>query len=256
MSEKMTFDPRKAARLLHDARQTKTPLDALPADALPHSEEEAARVQDELAKLTGPVRAWKVGAASPQSLPNRAPIHVQTLFFNPGHIAASMFSYIGAEAEIVYKFSQDLAADGRVLTRDDVLAAVDSVHPAIEIIDTRFSALDSQPPLAHRADQGSHGALIIGDPIPDWRSMRPQRQRVLLEINGEVVSDKIDGNTAGNPEDLLVWLANTGAKAWGGIKAGQYVTTGSCSGTIMAKAPVLITATLFERGSLTLTIDA
>ena len=249
------FDPAIGAKLLFEARKNRKHIDVLPAAALPHSEEDAALVQDAVARLTGPVRAWKVGAANPHSRPFRAPIHADTLFVNPGRLSASMFSYIGVEAEIVYKFSKDLASDNGSLRLEDVLAAVESVHPAIEIVDTRFSSLDSQPPLAHRADQGSHGALIIGDPIADWRSMHPRQQRVVLELNGEIVSDKIDGNTAGNPENLLLWLATNGAASLGGIKAGQYVTTGSCSGTIMAKAPVRIRASLSGRGSLDLTID-
>lgn len=248
------FDATIGARLLYEATKTKKHIKALPAAALPNTEEEAALVQDAVASLTGPVVAWKVGAANPQARPFRAPIHAETLFINPGRIPAEMFSYIGVEAEIVYKFSKSLTLDKGALRLDEVLAAVESVHPAIEIVDTRFSSLDSQPPLAHRADQANHGALIIGDPIADWRSMAPQQQRVILELNGGVVSDKIDGNTAGNPENLLLWLANEGAASLGGIKAGQYVTTGSCAGTIMAKAPVRIKATLFGRGALDMTI--
>lgn len=254
-SNRAAFDPGIGAKLLFEARQSRRHIEALPAEALPQSEEEATLVQDAVARLSGPVRAWKVGAANPNSQPFRAPIHAETLFVNPGRIDAAMFSYIGVEAEIIYKFSKDLASDKGPLSLDDVLAAVESVHPAIEIVDTRFSSLDSQPPLAHRADQGNHGALIVGDPIPDWRSFEPQQQRVILELNGEVVSDKIDGNTAGNPENLLVWLANNGTASLGGIKAGQYVTTGSCSGTIMARAPLRIKATLLGRGSLDLVIE-
>lgn len=243
-----------AARLFQEARKTGDKIKALPPEALPRSEVEADLIQDEVARLTGPVCAWKVGAATPQATPSRAPIHAQSLFIDPGHIQAAMFSHIGAEAEIVYKFSKDLSAEGKVFSLEEILDAVESIHPAIEILDTRFPELGSQPPLAHRADQGNHGALIIGAPIADWRSLAPQAQRVILEINGAVASDKIDGNTAGNPENLLVWLVNHGAASLGGVKAGQYVTTGSCSGTIMVTAPVQLKATLSGHGSLSLTI--
>lgn len=249
------FDAQLGAALFHAVRQTREPITTLPEATLPRTEAEAMLIQDESAKLMGPVRAWKVGAASPSATPTRAPIHADTLFINPGRIPASMFFYIGAEAEIAYKFAKDLPAGEMPFTRDEVLSAVESVHPAIEIVDTRFSVWESQPALAHRADQANHGALMIGDPIADWRTMRPTQQRVMLDINHAVASDKIDGNSAGNPEDLLVWLANTGARSLGGIKAGQYVTTGSCSGTIMVQAPVRLTATLYERGSLTVVID-
>lgn len=248
------FDADLSAQLLLEARKTKKLLASLPTNALPSSEAQADLVQDTVARLMGPVRAWKVGAASPSATPSRAPIHADTLFVNPSSLAASMFSCIGAEAEIAYKFSKDLAKPGRDLTLDEVLDAVESVHPAIEIVDTRFSSWNSQPPLAHRADQGNHGALIIGGPILNWRSMHPQEQRVMLEINGDIAVDKVDGNTAGNPENLLLWLANVGSQSLGGIKAGQYVTSGSCVGTVMVKAPVEITANLFGRGSVSVVV--
>lgn len=248
------FDADLSAKLLLEARKTKQLLASLPADALPCSEAQADLVQDKVARLMGPVCAWKVGAATPTSMPSRAPIHADTLFVNPISIEASMFSCVGVEAEIAYKFKKDLNKAAADLTLDDVLDAVESVHPAIEIVDTRFASWNSQPAFAHRADQGNHGALIIGEPIANWRSMRPQEQRVMLEIDGEVVGDKIDGNTGGNPERLLLWLANVGAQSLGGIKAGQYVTTGSCAGMVMVKAPVEVKASLFERGELRLVV--
>lgn len=249
------FDADLSARLLLAARKTRAFLEFLPPQALPSSEAQADLIQDKVAALMGAVRGWKVGAPSPSAAPVRAPIHTETLFINPRSIPASMFSYIGAEAEIAYKFAKDLGGDGAALTLDEVLDAVESVHPVIEIVDTRFSRWDSQPPLAHRADQGNHGALMVGDPILNWRSMRPQDQRVMLEINGQLVADKVNGNSAGNPENLLLWLANKGAASLGGIKAGQYVTTGSCTGTVMVKPPVELKATLFGYGSLTVVIE-
>lgn len=251
MNENLSdFDADLSAQLFLEARKTRKLLASLPAKALPTSEAQADLIQDKVARLMGPVCAWKVGAPSPSSTPSRAPIHADTLFINPGTIPASMFFCIGAEAEIAYKFGKDLNKTAGDLTLDEVLDAVESVHPAIEIVDTRFSGWNSQPPLAHRADQGNHGALIIGDPISQWRSMRPQEQRVMLEIDGQIAVDKVDGNSAGNPENLLLWLANVGSQSLGGIKAGQYVTSGSCVGTVMAKAPAEIKANLFERGSV------
>jgi 2-keto-4-pentenoate hydratase len=50
------------------------------------------------------------------------------------------------------------------------------------------------------------------------------------------------GNSAGDPLRMLVWLANTGACSLGGIKAGDRITTGSCTGTIFVDEPCRITA--------------
>ena len=41
---------------------------------------------------------------------------------------------------------------------------------------------------------------------------------------------------------MLVWLANSGARSLGGIKAGDQITTGSCTGTIFVEGPCRIAA--------------
>lgn len=244
-----------AANILYQARQRGEQLTALPLELVPTTEAQAMQVQDEVARLMGPVVGWKVGASSPDEEPNRAPIHAETLFVRPARLPAKMFHYIGVEAELVYKFAHDLDPAHGPFSRAHVLAAVESVHAAIEIVDTRFAVWDSQPMLAHRADQGNHGALAVGPALADWQTLQPTAQQIILEINGEVVSDRIGGNSAGNPEDLLVWLANVGAVSLGGIKAGQYVTTGSCSATVMVQAPARVRAMYPKRGEISLTID-
>lgn len=244
-----------AADYLYQARVKGQRLTALPAELVPSTEAQAMQVQDEVARLIGPVVGWKVGASSPDAEPNRAPIHAQTLFVHPARLPAQMFHYIGVEAELVYKFAKDLSPANGPFSREEVLAAVESVHAAIEIVDTRFAVWDSQPMLAHRADQGNHGALAVGPALADWPTLPPTAQQIILEINGEVASDRIGGNSAGNPERLLVWLANVGAVSLGGIKAGQYVTTGSCSATVMVQAPARVRAIYPPRGEMSLTID-
>lgn len=244
-----------AAAYLYQARVNHEVLTALPPEFVPATEAQAMQVQDEIARRLGPVVGWKVGAASPQADPNRAPIHAQTLFMQPSSLPASMFRYIGVEAELVYHFIRDLDPAQGPFSCEQVLAAVGAVHAAIEIVDTRFEVWDSQPPLVQRVDQGNHGALAVGPALDNWRTMLPTEQRIVLEINGEVVSDRIGGNSAGNPERLLVWLANIGAVSLGGIKEGQVITTGSCSGTTMVRAPVNVRAIYPGRGAFALRIE-
>ena len=60
----------------------------------------------------------------------------------------------------------------------------------------------------------------------------PDRQVVQLDLNGETVTRKLGGNSAGDSINLLIWLANGGAASQGGLKAGATVTTGSWTGTL------------------------
>ncbi|MGQ9369291.1 2-keto-4-pentenoate hydratase [Azospirillum sp. ST 5-10] len=234
MPDTLTVAPALAAAVdaLLTARRTGTRLDALPRSARPTTKDEAYAIQNAVARELGPVTAWKVGAPAPDAEPSCAPINPDTLFFEIDELPADRFHVIGIEAEIVYRLARDLPTDGRIWTRAEVLDAVASVHPAFEICDTRFAEYGAQDPLSHLADQANHGALIVGPAAADGRSIDPVRQPITLEINGRTAVEVIGGNSAGDPVNLLLWLANVGSRPFGGLRAGDCVTTGSCTGTL------------------------
>ena len=64
-----------------------------------------------------------------------------------------------------------------------VMAAIESVHPAIEISDTRFTKWASQDRPSQVADQLNHGALIVGEGIADWRDAGCRDGRAALRRN-------------------------------------------------------------------------
>ncbi|MBP2297715.1 2-keto-4-pentenoate hydratase [Azospirillum picis] len=222
----------EAAAALLAARRDKRPLDMLPAAAMPADKADAYAIQTEVARRIGPVTAWKVGASGPGAEPSSAPIHAETLFSGVETLHAAMFRVIGIEAEIVYRLKSDLPARDEPWTREEVLDAVGSLHPAFEICDTRYATYGSLGPLASLADQGNHGALVVGPAAADWRGIDPVTQPLTLDIDGERRIDVVGGNKAGDPIRLLAWLANAGARPFGGLHAGDTVTTGSCTGTI------------------------
>ncbi len=249
------FDPFFCADLLVAARRSGRILVDVPDAAVPRSEDDATAVQDIVAHTLGAVVAWKVGAATLEATPVRAPIHADTVFVEPERVPAARFRHIGVEAEIVYRFGADLPPRTSPYSRDEVLAAIVSMHPAIEICDTRFAHLSAQPPLLHRADQVNHGALIVGPAQTRWRDIDAVRQPVRLEIDGSEIVDTIGGNSAVDPVRLLVWLANSGAHPHGGLRAGQYVTSGSCSGNVLIAAPADLVADFPGIGRLNVSID-
>jgi 2-keto-4-pentenoate hydratase len=231
-----------AADLLLDARRKGVRLTSLPAPANPVTWDDAYAIQDILVRKLGTRAGWKVGATTPEAEPFRAALTADTVFDGATRIPASHFNVIGVEAELVYRFTKTLIARQQPYGEDEVFDAVGSVHAAIEIVDTRFAAWNSVDRLAQVADQMNHGALVVGSGRPDWRDVDPVNEPVLLSIEGEPVSETVGGNSAGDPLRMLVWLANTGARSLGGIKAGDLITTGSCTGTIFVEGPCRIAA--------------
>jgi 2-keto-4-pentenoate hydratase len=114
----------------------------------------------------------------------------------------------------------------------EVSAAVYSIHPAIELVETRFETWQTPPGLAKLADIGSNGGFCFGPGSADWRLRGLVRQTVTLEIDGKRVAEAVGGNTAGHPMRTLVWLANHASRLGRGLQAGDIVTTGSHTGLV------------------------
>ncbi|HYG90277.1 MAG TPA: fumarylacetoacetate hydrolase family protein [Azospirillum sp.] len=237
---------------LIEARRTRRWLTELPTR--PANEAEAYEIQDAVARRLGPVAAWKVGARTPDAEPFRAPINQATLFAGVDHLPAGMFHVIGVEAEIAYRFARDLPPRERPWSRAEVLDAVASVHPVFEIVDTRFAGFGAQDPLSHMADQMNHGALVAGPAVGDWRGLDPLRERVTLDVDGKREVETVGGNSAGDPVRLLVWMANVGARIFGGLHVGDMVTTGSCTGTVFVQPGSRSVATFGTLGTIELTM--
>jgi 2-keto-4-pentenoate hydratase len=249
------IDIARAAEALLEARNTHRWLHSLPDGARPMTEVEAYAIQDAIARHLGPVVGWKVGSATQESEPFRAPIHATTLLREAHHLPASMLHFIGVEAEIVFRFARDLTPRPLPYTRAEVMAAVDAMHPAIEIVDSRFAVFGAADALSQRADQQNHGALIVGAAAKVRADVAPEHQPSKLMIDGIVRREGIGGNSAVDPVRLLVWLANRGAHTFGGLRTGQLVTTGSCTGTIFVAPGTSVRAEFPGLGSVDLEIS-
>ncbi|UFN51312.1 fumarylacetoacetate hydrolase family protein [Roseomonas sp. OT10] len=234
-------DARIAARALIEARRTRAWLAALPEASRPRDAAEAYAIQTLVAEQAGPVAGWKVGAATAEAEPFAAPLHASTVFFGTEPLRAADYQVIGAEAEIAYRLGRDLPPRATPYSREEVLDAVASLHPAIEIADTRFRGLGSTDPLSHLADQQSHGALVVGPALTDFRAIVPVEQPFALRLDGRVVREGVGGNTAGDPVRMLAWLAQHAVRL-GGLRAGMVITTGSVMGCLPVPAGTRVQA--------------
>ncbi|MDD2714103.1 MAG: 2-keto-4-pentenoate hydratase [Simplicispira sp.] len=242
------FDPFASAAVITMARQGRMPrpLD-FPAALRPLDAAQAYAVQDAVVRERGEIAGWKVGAASPQALPARAALTRDSLWAAPDgqalHVPGAGFAVMGVEAELVYELGIDLPERPTPYSAAEVLAAMASVRAAIEVCDTRFAAWAQQGEWSRLADQACHGALIVGSGTADVAAVQPLAQGVSLSVNGAVaVQHATWSNPAGDPLRLLTWLANEGARSLGGLCAGQWVTTGSCTGTVLVAPGTVVVA--------------
>ena len=189
---------------------------------------EAYAIQAEIQAQLGPIGGWKVGAPSPTSF-TCAPLPASHVMQSPAHVVQAECPDRGVEAEIAVRIAHDLPPREAAYSRPEVIAAIASAHPAIELLQSRFNDVDTVHKMSAMADALSHYGLVWGPAIPDWQAIDLASEGVVVMVEEELVK-RGRGNPAGEMIRLVEWLANEGARWAGGLRAGQFVTTGSWTG--------------------------
>lgn len=219
-----------AARLLLSARRDLAqPLRSLPEAMVPKTETQAYLIQREIMAELGGIGGWKVGSPAPGQPCTCAPLSAAGIQESPAQVSSDDCPMRGVEAEIAVRLGASLPAQDTPYTEEEVLAAVGSAHPAIEVLQSRFADPDAVDKLSNLADSMSHGGLVVGPPFADWPGTDLATERVRLLVDGAEIKSGV-GNPGGDMLRLLTWLANEGARWAGGLQAGQVVTTGSWTG--------------------------
>jgi 2-keto-4-pentenoate hydratase len=241
-----------AANALLDARRTTAPLSDLPPELVPVDLAEAYFVQDTLAAAYEEIGGWKVGAPTPDATPIFAPMPRNWIAPSGVELSRQTHRYRGLEAEIAFLVGEDLPPRATPYTREEVVAAMASCHPAIEVLEsglvdpaaaTRFSML---------ADLQMHGGFVFGPACADWQSIDFASEQVTLAVDGVLRVERTGSNTSGDLLRLLPWLANEGAARTGGLKAGQWITTGSWTGNVQASSGSSVDVTFAHAGGVSL----
>jgi 2-keto-4-pentenoate hydratase len=257
--------PREAILLetvntLLDARRTGVTLPDLPVELQPASLDEVYWVQDNLVKAYGEIGGYKVGATTPDATPIFAPMPLAWMGPSGTTIAAAQHRFRGLESEVAFLMGEDLPPRATPYTPAEVYAAVASAHPAIEILESGLT----DPTLATRnsmlADLQMHGGFIYGPACPAWTSVAWDKfdyahETVAITVDGSIRVERTGSNTAGDLNRLLPWLANEGTERTGGLKAGQWITTGSWTGYTLASAGSTATAHFATIGSAALRFE-
>jgi 2-keto-4-pentenoate hydratase len=187
-------------------------------------------VQDLVAWAFGPVGGWKIGAASAEATPAFAPMPAAWIQPNGASLTGSHWRVRALEAEIAFLVGKDLPPRTMPYSREEVLEAMASCHPAIELLETGLVDLYTPARASSQADIQVHGGFLAGPPFEHWRSLDFKRERVTVTVDGMLAEERVGSNTSGDLLRLLHYLANEGAARTGGLKRGHWITTGSWTG--------------------------
>jgi 2-keto-4-pentenoate hydratase len=238
ISDARKTDLQSAAELFLEARRTAKPIADLPESLQPTSLEESYFIQDTMAHALQPggTTAWKVGAPAPDATPLFGPMISAWIADSGAVLGETCHRWRGLEAEISFLIGKDLPPRATPYTREEIVAAIASCHPAIEELEAGLAEPPKVAKFTMFADMQMHGGFIHGPAVTNWQAIDFAKETVTLSIDGEVQVERTGSNTAGT--DLLrlvLYLANEGAARTGGLKRGSWVTTGSWTGNTFAK---------------------
>jgi 2-keto-4-pentenoate hydratase len=226
----------ETAGVLLAARESCRPIRDLDPALQPATLLEAYAIQNAMASRLGPIGGWKIGAPRPDATPMFGPMPQRFGFIHNGEELPGELSRMrGVEAEIGFLLRKDLPVREDRYSREEILEAIASAHPVIEVLESAFVAPEEATHLAMVADLQMNGGFVHGPAVHDWQTLDITNEHLEIVIDGVVRWDAVGKNTNG-PDllRLLDYLANEAQFRTGGLQVGQWITTGSLMGKLVA----------------------
>jgi 2-keto-4-pentenoate hydratase len=225
-----------ASKSLHHHWRAGTKFSGLDDRLRPRDRIEAYAIQAEIEKYSSQsLFGWKIAATSEAGQkhinvdgPMAGRILAETVIPDGGTASMAGNEMRVAEPEFAFRMRIDLPARTTPYTMQQVLDAVDTLHPAIEIPDSRFADFVSAGAAQIIADNACAHQFVLGSPTSaDWRSLDLVEERPVVSLGGQQFIGH-GKNVLGDPLIALTWLANELHQLGVTLKAGQIVTTGTC----------------------------
>jgi 2-keto-4-pentenoate hydratase len=225
-----------ASRTLHDHWRAGTKLAALETSHRPRDRGEAYAIQAALEHYSaGNLFGWKIAATSEAGQkhinvdgPMAGRILSETVLPDGGIASMAGNEMRVAEPEFAFRMATDLPPRSSPYSVQQVVDAVATLHPAIEIPDSRFADFVSAGAPQIIADNACAHLFVLGAPAnTKWRSLDLVEEKPAITLRGRQFTGH-GKNVLGDPRIALTWLANELSQLGVTLRAGQIVTTGTC----------------------------
>jgi len=229
-------DPEQAAALLRHWNEG-TRLDALPEAMRPATRAEGYAIQAAIADSSpAPLFGWKIAATSAAGQrhinvdgPMAGRLLAERTIADGATVPLASNLMRVAEAEFAFRFGTDLPPRATPYAVDEVLAAVATLHPAIEVPDSRYFDFTAVGAPQLIADNACAHLFLPGPAVmAEWREVDLAAYPVSATVNGTSEHHGVGANVLGDPRVALAWLVNELSGMGIPVLAGQMVTTGTC----------------------------
>ena len=225
-----------ASRTLYDHWRGGTKFGGLETALRPRDRAEGYAIQAAIEKhSSSALFGWKIAATSEAGQkhinvegPMAGRILPDTVIVDGGTASMAGNEMRVAEPEFAFRMGRDLPPRPLPYSVQEVLDAVDTLHPAIEIPDSRFADFVSAGAAQIIADNACAHQFVLGRPASvDWRALDLVEEKPVIRLGGKEFIGH-GKNVLGDPRAALAWLANELRGLGLTLKAGEIVTTGTC----------------------------
>jgi 2-keto-4-pentenoate hydratase len=223
-----------AAKTLHDHWQAGAKLAVLDPSQRPRDRAEGYAIQAAMQSF-GSLFSWKIAATS-----EAGQKHINVAGPLAGRIFAERVIADGrtasmtgnemrvGEPEFAFRIGRSLPPRSAPYSVGEVLSAVDTLHPAIELPDSRFADFLTAGEAQLIADNACAHLFVLGAAATaDWRAVDLVEHRPVVTLRGQRFVG-YGGNVLGDPRVALTWLANELRQLGVTLKEDEVVTTGTC----------------------------
>lgn len=199
---------------------------------------------------------WKVGLTSKAKMQQMG-VHQPAIGFLTSDMARPESSAIETadlvhprvECEVAFVTKKLLQGPG--CTREDVLDATDFVLPAVEIIDSRYTAFKFDL-ISVIADNASSARFVAGGRARYPQELDLRTLGVVMEKNGEIVAMAAAAAVLGHPAEAIAMLVNMLSEQGEVLPVGSFVMSGGITEAITVKAGDHVIARFQELGSVSM----
>ncbi|QWG18518.1 hydratase [Bradyrhizobium sediminis] len=225
-----------ASRILHDHWRAGTKLEGLETSLRPRDRSEAYAIQAAIENYSAErLFGWKIAATSEAGQkhinvdgPMAGRILRETVIADGGTASMAGNEMRVAEPEFAFRMQTDLPPRAAAYTMREVLDAVDTLHPAIEIPDSRFRDFVGAGAEQIIADNACAHLFVLGAATTsNWRALDLVEEKPVIALRGKQYTG-LGKNVLGDPRIALAWLANELRQLGITLRRGEVVTTGTC----------------------------
>ena len=244
-------------------------LHSLPEACRPMNAEQGYAAQAQLPMVSGrEVVGWKIAATSVNGQAHinvGGPLAGRLLagqVFESGRTVPSSGNRMRvAEPEFAFAMGHDLPPQAMPYTQDQVMAAVASLHPALELPDSRLSPFTEAGEAQLLADNACARHFVLGQAAPEaWRKLDLStfEVRARVEQGGQLklAREGTGAQVLGDPRTALTWLVNRLSDLGIALKKGQVVTTGTCMVPLALVPGDKVSADFGQLGQVQMTFSA